>query len=366
MSHSTQRSNGKWLFQSNLVRATARRLLFAAGLIASPFSSFAVANPWVPIANPVNPTPGNGVPTAQLVPGKDFSDLRDRDEAGILDFEQVVAWDGSGGVRDSFDYSGSRALYPQDTGVDGIAAGGDALFNALRDNQAALLISTTTDSRIHFVRPTGLPNATPGFGVWATATDVDAMNPPDDLDGLELWGGDQADDSDRYSLAGDPFVAFPTGARKVAIWSYNPVSLTSDPHTFTSDLAAAMDLQYGGIGEGGPLWSQLVELMDVDAIMTFGPSITFSIQPIDLSQFNPQLPNLDGGEIFLYDGPGTPTSFLVQGGYTWDTALDLVATFGLLSENIDALEAVSVPEPNSLMLLALGAWGLLGFARRRR
>lgn len=343
----------------------ARSLVVAAGLLAlqSPTTSF--ANPWVPIANPVSPGSGNTVPTAQQVPGKDFSDIRDRDAAGVFDLEQVVAWDGSGGVRDSFDYSGSRALYPQDTGVDGIAAGGDALFQALRQNRSALLFSAENDSRVLFVRPTGLPNPTPGFGVWATAADVDAMNPPIDLDGLEIWGADQNDDSDRYSLAGDPFTNSPAAPQKVAIWSYNPAGNTSDPHTLTTDLASAMDLQYGGIGVGGALWSQLVELMDVDAIMTFGLQVTFSIRPIDLSLIDPTLPNFDGGEIFLYDGPATPTSFLVQGGYTWDTALDIVGTFSVASENIDALEAASVPEPGSLTLLVVGASGMLWYARRR-
>lgn len=341
-----------------------RCLALAVGFVAWQFASSAIANPWVPVVNPVAPGPGNAIPTPNQVPGKDFSDIRDRDALGVLDPEQVVAWDGSGGVRDSFDYSGSRALYPTESAVDGIGAGGDALFNSLRANTSALLFSTSNDSRIHYVRPTGNPNPTPGFGVWAQPTDVDAAIPPIDLDGLELWGGDQADDSDRYSLAGDPFVQFPANAAKVAIWDYTALGNISNPHTLTTDLAAAIDLQLAGVGVGGPIWSHLVELMDVDAIMTFGTQVTFSIQPIDLSQFGP-LPNFDGGEIFLYDGPGIPTSFLVQGGYTWDTALDIMGTFGVPSENIDALEAVSVPEPSSVILLLVGMLGLWRFARRR-
>jgi hypothetical protein len=127
-----------------------------------------------------------------------------------------------------------------------------------------------------------------------------------------------------------------------------------------------MDLQYFGIGVGGPLWSQLVELMDLDAMMTFGPQVTFSIEPLNLSTIDPLLPDFDGGEIFLYDGPGTPTSFLVMGGYTWNTALDVVNTFGVPLENINALEAVSVPEPGSLALAIVGAIGLAIWRRRRR
>ncbi len=105
-------------------------------------------------------------------------------------------------------------------------------------------------------------------------------------------------------------------------------------------------------------------------MMTFNEQVTFSIRPIDLSPFSQPggllLPDFDGGEIFLYDGPGIPTSFLVHGGYTWDTALDIMGTFGVPSENIDALESVSVPEPGSLLLAACGALGLMAWRRRRR
>jgi hypothetical protein len=346
--------------------ATGMYRLAVTLMISFCIASAAVAAPWVPLANPVLPAPGNGLPTPQDVPGKDYSRLGDTDEFGAADAEQVVAWDGSGGVRNSFDYSGSRALLPADGEVDALSAGGDALFSALRADQAALLFSASRDGRIMYVRPTSVPNPIAGFGVWANPTDIDVSNPPVDLDALEVWGGDQLDDSDRYSLAGDPFVQLPAGAAKVAIWDYDSTNHVSNPHTFTSDLAAAMDLQYFGIGVGGPLWSQLVELMDLDAMMTFGPQVTFSIEPLNLSTIDPLLPDFDGGEIFLYDGPGTPTSFLVMGGYTWNTALDVVNTFGVPLENINALEAVSVPEPGSLALAIVGAIGLAIWRRRRR
>jgi hypothetical protein len=56
---------------------------------------------------------------------------------------------------------------------------------------------------------------------------------------------------------------------------------------------------------------------------------------------------------------------LIQGGYTWDTALDVKGTFGTTTENIDALEAVSVPEPGGLTLLVAGTLGLFWYSRRR-
>lgn len=342
-----------------LTSSSALRLLILLTLVCVFFSvlaSLANALPWAPMTSAV-PGPSRIVPSAKAVPGKDFSDIRDRDAAGIFDPEQVVAWDGLGGVRDSFDYSGTRVAFPevnQQQAVDGLAAGGDALFQALRDDQAALLFSVEGDPDIYFERATGFVGAPAGFGLWASELDIDAMNPPDDTDALEVWGGDNSDDSDRYSLAGDPPIITPGGMSKVAIWGFTPAAGPSIPHTFTSDLAAAMDLQFGGPGVGGPFWSQLVELMDVDAIMTFGPQVTFSIRPIDLTPAAPLI--LDGGEIFEYDGPGIPTRFLRHGGHLWDTAFDVRGTFSLISENIDAIEAVAqfVPEPSSLLLVLLG------------
>jgi hypothetical protein len=342
----------------------ARRAAVAGAAVASCLcaASLAAANPWVPLSTWVNPGPSRFIPTVKEVPGKDFSDIRDRDAAGVLDPQQVVAWDGSGGVRDSFDYTGTQPapLNQQNQGVDGLSSGGDALFQAVRDDQAALLFSAEGDPDIYFERATGFPAAPAGFGVWATALDIDAMNPPIDTDALEVWGGDNNDDSDRYSLDGDPFLP---GAGKVAVWSYSPPGGPSAPHTMTTDLAAAMDLQFGGPGVGGPLWGQLVELMDVDAIMTFGTQVTYSIRPL----FIPGTPiAFDGGEIFEYDGPGIATRFLKHGGHVWDTAFDVRGTFHVNNENIDALEgiATAVPEPASCLMVAFGLVLSAGVRRR--
>lgn len=328
--------------------------------------------PWVGAINPVVPAPGLGLPTPQQVTGKDFSDGRDRNWLNVPELERVVAWDGSGGVRDSFRYAGSRGAFPGanfDIEVDAISNGGDALFQALRDDRAALLFSVEGDANIRYVRATGFSGATPGHGIWATPTDIDAVHPPGDVDGLEVWGPDQLDDTDRYSLRGDPFVQVAPGGpfHKVAIWQYDAIPHASTPHTFTSHLAAAIDMQFGGPGEGGPLWSILVEEMDVDAIMTLGSRVTFSIEPIDLS-FITLLdgsagPNFHGGEIFEYDGIGIATRFLQMGGYTWDHNLDLIAEFGVMSNNINALESIATPEPGTLSLLLAGA--VMGLRRRR-
>jgi hypothetical protein len=345
--------------------------------------AIAQAAPWAPLPG-VLPAPTNIIPDPRDVPGKDFSDYRDRDKAGFGDAEQVVAWDGLGGVRDGFDYHGVSADVPHPPGVrplllqqhevDALAAGGDALFDALIADQTALIFSVgglgyptvgIGDSVLHFVRPTSLPGSVAGNGIWALPPVIDSMNPIPDLDGLELWGGNNADDSDRYSLYGDPTVPVPpTGAGlKVAIWEFAPGTGVSSPHTLTTDLAAAIDMQFGGDGDDA-IWSHLVELMDLDAMMTFSSRVIFSIAPIDLSQFGPGLPNFDGGEIFVYT-PGSATSFLKQGGHEYNTALDIRTTFNVPIENIDAIEAATaVPEP-AAWALALLAIAVVGKALRR-
>ena len=336
-------------------------LLFAGTMV-----SLAGANPWAPMTSAV-PGPSRFVPTAMEVPGKDFSNALDRDAAGVPDREQVVAWDGLGGVRDSFDYSGSRLAYPGadiDLEVDGLASSFDSLFSDVRADKAALLFSAQGDPNVLYELATGFPGAPAGFGTWATAADVDAMNPPTDTDALEVWGKDDEDDSERYSLAGDPIVQFAGGARKVAVWRFPGPAGPSSPLTFTSDLAASIDMQFG-FGGSGPLFGQLVELMDVDAIMVLGDQVTFSIQPLDLTQFGVPF-NFDGGEIFEYDGPGIATRFLNHGGHVWDTAFDVNGTFHVNNENIDALEAVAqlVPEPSSTALFLVGILAACGFKRR--
>lgn len=310
--------------------------------------------------------PSTIVPTAKQVPGKDFSDVRDRDAAGAFDPEQLVAWDGLGGVRDSLDYSGSRAAFPnvsQDQEVDAVAAGGDSLFFDVRDDKAALLFSVETDPTVLFERATNFPAAPAGFGVWASATDLDAMNAPLDTDGLEVWGGDLVDDGVRYSIQDDPFVDLGGVSRKVAVWAFDRVAGTSAHHTLTTDLAAAIDLQFGGPGVGGAFWDHLVELMDVDAIMMSNAQVNFSIRPLTVAG-TPI--NFDGGEIFVYDGAGVPTKFLNHGGHVWDTAFDVRGTFGVNNENIDAIEAVAqvIPEPSSVALVLFGLLALGGCRRR--
>ena len=357
------------IVNTHLMRAGVAIALVATGALVA--GSAAVASPWAPATSAL-PILGPGVPTPAQTPGKDFSDYRDRDSLGFGDAEQDIAWDGTGGTRDSFDYSGSRpADLTQDMEVDGIANGGDALFQGLRDDRSALIFSVGElgiggpaggDPNIYLEHAAAYSGPKPP-GIWALAPQIDDTNPIADLDGLEVWGGDQLDDSDRYSLYGDPFWTPPGGiSQKVAVWEYN--AGVSSPHTFTVDLAMALDKQFGGSGTG-PIFSQGVELIDVDALMVQGDRLTFSLAPVDFRPLGVPV-TLDGGEIFEYDGPGSTTRFLKHGGHVWDTAFDVRNTFGVQSENVNAIEAVSVPEPAACFLLVAGVLAIGLAARRER
>lgn len=367
-------------FPSLQFSACALLCLLVVGIISGAPST-ANAFPWTP-ASSVIPYPGPGIPTPLATPGKDFSNHRDRNAAAVGDAEQVIAWDGApgtSGVRDAFDYSGSRIGYPEvelDQEVDALANVGDALYDAVIADRAALLFSVGNtapapgglgDNHIYFEAAHGFGPPPVADGIWAAPLDIDGMAPPDDVDGLEVWGGDHFDDADHYSIYGDPFVTLGAGSAKVAVWKYTPgLPGSSVPAFLTTDLAAAIDLQLTGVGFGGDVWSHLVEEMDVDATMVQGGKLLFSIAPTIV----PGTPIFfDGGEIFVYDGPGLPTKYLHHAGHDWDTTFGVVAAFshlGVASENINALEAVATPEPSSLILALLGLVALVGRRRNSR
>jgi hypothetical protein len=350
-----------------------------------------LAGPFVPQGPFVQPAPGPGIPWPKNVPGKEYSDRFDKDtqEPPVLDPEQNIYWDGNGGRQDAFDYSGSRA---GDTvtarEVDALANHGDALFWDVIANQAALLFSTgsTTlllpgDSRaavynaspdynqlgIHeksvLVEPIG-----GGTGFWATPPQIDQAG-VNDLDGLEVWGGladPTPNDADMYSLLGDPLI---NGIR-TSVWYYNGGVSTS--YLNAAQIAAAINR---------PDIVNLADIIDLDGLMVWdggnigqwdnSDAILFSVMPIDANLDGIITPNInggdiDGGEIWSWQFGQPLAQFLNHGGHLWDTAFNVRQATGAVNENIDALEAVAVPEPSTfLSLLTLGSLGAASTLKRK-
>jgi hypothetical protein len=242
-----------------------------------------------------------------------------------------------------------------DREVDALANQNDALFVQLVSNTASLLFGVEGDGNIYFENSDG------SSGIWATPAEINAANPPQHVDGLEVWGPEGASDSDRYSLEGDPAIGI---LGRISVWSYDGTTNTSTALISTAQIAALI---------GIPVDGRLFPLLDLDGLMVnpAPPSthpiaqLVFSIRPI----VDPTDGSLvfDGGEIWTWDGMAAAASFLVHGGHTWDTAFDVAGTFGLGSENVSAIEAVGfVPEPGTAALLAFGLSGLALRSRNRR
>jgi hypothetical protein len=350
-----------------------------------------LAGPFVPQGPFVQPAPGPGIPGPKNVPGKEYSDRFDKDtqEPPVSDPEQNIYWDGNGGRQDAFDYSGSRA---GDTvtarEVDALANHQDALFWDVIANQAALLFSTgsTTlllpgDSRaavynaspdynqlgIHeksvLVEPIG-----GGIDFWAKPPQIDQAG-VNDLDGLEVWGGladPTPNDADMYSLLGDPLI---NGIR-TSVWYYNGGVSTS--YLNAAQIAAAINR---------PDIVNLADIIDLDGLMVWdggnigqwdnSDAILFSVMPIDANLDGIITPNInggdiDGGEIWSWQFGQPLAQFLNHGGHLWDTAFNVRQATGAVNENIDALEAVAVPEPSTfLSLLTLGSLGAASTLKRK-
>ena len=288
------------------------------------------------------------------VPGKEYSNYFDETFAGAPDPLQVIWWDGTGQSADTFDYSGAMQPYSlvelfSGGQVDALANSGDAFFHEVTNDQVPLLASFHAHSSIHYTEPlVAAHGAPPLVGVWANPSMINTAPPPlevDDVDGLEIWGpaGPGGDDADRFSLSYD-IPGNPGGAR-VSVWSYNPALDEATPFIFADEIA-------GAIG-----YPDLADHIDLDAMMTFGDDIMFSIRPIG---------PFDGGEIWVWTKGAGLAAFLVHGGEVWDTAHSVTGHFSgygiTVDENINALEAI--PEPTTICLLGLGGLGLLRRKRR--
>lgn len=317
----------------------------------------------------------NPLPSPADVPGKVISDYiftGDQQSDGTQNPHMTREWDGLGNTTDSLDYTVS--LFPVlgpgvAPDVDGLANIQDLFFHELINDVATLLVSPKIpqdDPPVGGLKEIYFRTATPFGslpGVWAknfpTIGDNDPVGddiPPEGIDGLELWGGGQ--DHNIFSVYNDPFDM--TG-RKVSLFVYNGV--TSAAYVYNDDIRTAI-----GAVPGAPD-------IDLDGLMVFddladgifgaGDSILFSVSE-NLSAGGP----FHGGEIWVWDF-GSPASFLVHGGITWDTLNQPALLFGWGGVNpfeindINALEAIFVvPEPTSVMLLLVGLIAAIGCSRR--
>jgi hypothetical protein len=381
------------------------KLLFSSWLLlgVTVAPSQVLAGPFVPQGPFVQPAPGPHIPWTKNVPGKEYSDRFDKDtqEPPVLDPEQNIYWDGNGGRQDTFDYSGSRA---GDTDpareVDALANHQDALFWDVIANQAALLFSTgSTTLLLPGDSRATVYNASPdynqlgiheksvlfesirgGIDFWAKPPEIDQAG-VNDLDGLEVWSSvsptssqypspadPTPDDADMYSLLGDPLI---NGIR-TSVWYYNPITQISNSYITAAQIAAAINR---------PDIANLANIIDLDGLMVWdggnigqwdnSDAILFSVMPIDANLDGIITPNInggdiDGGEIWHWQFGQPLAQFLNHGGHLWDTAFNVKLATGAVNENIDALEAVAVPEPSTfLSLLTLGTLGAASTLKRK-
>ena len=246
------------------------------------------------------------------------------------------------------------------------------------NNQAALLFSVDTSPHIYVEDITSVIAPGPwaiGAPPFPPGNDID-QHGVFDLDGLEVWGEDGpfGDDANRYSLEFDSVVDPTVGVlgQRVAVFAYAPGPGISAPLFYVNQLAGAIS---GLMGLNASQFSFLNTALDLDAMMTFGPAdnlvgnflvatagnIMWSIDPLTL----PGNVTFTGDEIFVWNAlVGGAASFLSHDGHLWDTAFDVAAAYGVETQNVNALEAVAIPEPSTAVLLGFGSLGLLGVSRR--
>ena len=297
-----------------------RKFFGSGAALAVVFCSSALAGlPYSPVPVVGDPVLGPKVMPPQVVYGKEYSNDVDYSTAtGMVDPQQVVNWDGTGGTMDGIDYSGTRFNWEQDQQVDALANSRDALFRQLFRDESHLVYSHDDEIAIF---PAGLPSpyvpvVMPSTGpvtltsgqviggpgeisversgafagpniheLWAKAPLIDGKLPPRDVDGLELWGpeptekGDEQDtflgDADKYSLEYDA----PSG---VSIWNASGSAYLSH-----SMIVTAVESLLGPIPPSARL--PHVEdqegrgLIDVDALMVYdtaGEIDVFDLEPM--------------------------------------------------------------------------------------
>jgi len=328
-----------------------------------------------PSAGAVPAVGTHGVPPPpEAYPGKEYTDSPDRDgHTGAASPGQIVLWDGLGGQM-----NGPAVVpdpvhgIPDGHDIDAQANLADALFREVIADRAWLVLSTEDDLKADFSKVSLLWEA-PNFGVtnttlptlvgdWARPNDVNHNAPPDDLNSVEIWGPEKLSDTTHVSYQEDPggYPIWDTLHAGAGGFTYadpwQPLGYASPMTDW--DIANAI---------GDPAWASGI---DLDGLMLneADHQMMFSIHHLSLGGTTV----FDGGEIWVWDYMDRTlgaADFLSHGGHLWDTAFDVAGTFGMMCDEVDALEAVGMPESGtwlaggSLSLIALGAlWRR--FARR--
>ena len=365
-------------------------LVLFASFVVSPV---ALGSPVVPQSSvdpdptfePVTlPDPING-------PGKESSDNVDKDAAGNSGPGQIVHWVGDGTVLDSFDYypDGGGGVGPSSFQVDALANIRDLLFLDLdgtretHGDTVSLVVSFEGEKDIYASRSAFRDGSSQ---LWALENVINnTLGALDDVDGLEIHGPDADNDANMYSRLGDPVPE--GGGNRTSVFRFDSESDESASYLETQILLDAVigdpDIAVPWDGNWNESDQPNSDDFDVDAMMIWdvldddefgaGDMILFSVRPISYSIGGNDTLLFDGGEIWLYKFGEANATFLVHGemvdggaARTWNTTHDVSGHFGgSVSENINAMEAVA-PEPSTIVMLFMGVFGFMAYARRRR
>ncbi len=291
----------------------------------------------------------------------EYSNSPDRETAlglgvqGLYDPHQVLYTEplddpGPPHIVDSFDYA--VGAWPN-RDVDALAAYEDQYLSmALLWNEVDLLVSFEGDAvletAVYGERTHGRVDA-----IWSHQdlcnTGGSASGSIEDLDGLELWGPEGSENALVFSLEPDPSSA--------SIWYFELFGGGATEYLSRSVIFDAVQ-SLGFTGDEADV--------DVDALMVhdsdldwadLGDIVVFSIRAAA---------NWDGGEIVvMIIGPGglVAKNFLTHGGHQWNTAFPVAQTFGVGTEEVDAIEAAPIALlPWRQALPTVSTWGLIGLA----
>ncbi|MEO1498010.1 MAG: hypothetical protein AAFV43_12765 [Planctomycetota bacterium] len=390
------------------------RWLYAMALALAAATANATI-PYTPVLSTPVPSLGAGVITPDVVFGKEYSHNLDQSTVGaggVLDPEQVIAWDGMGGATDSVDYSGVVAGIPSFE-IDALANDRDAYVVPIQEDRAHLVFSHDDEAAGYDPAGTPIPLPIPAGGpvllgngnliggagelsietgafftspedqsLWADQASINGMPLPRDVDGIELWGPEPPiSDANRFSAEGD----FLTG---VSIWTDTGAAYLSH-----AAVVSAVVSLLGPVPASAELFfddQEGTNTIDLDAMLVrerYGDEDVFDADPTggDVSDeiifsirqiIDPADPDgyyATGSELFVLDAL-TGASFLKHGGHDWDHGYTLGAMSlpsptnqfrGVIDINaIEAVGDVTIPEPVGVSLL-VGMFGALAATRRR-